>query len=124
MYNDLERRKYKRIGEPYMARLRIKQYEGLEIFSAEWDIVALKNLRTGSEFFNYSKNLGWNLSLLVQTIQRIKSMGKKLALHTKIVASVLLMFLNSRKIFGNGNIHGNSQDIQSSHVQYHDIEKK
>jgi len=81
-------------------------------------------LRTGSEFFNYSNNLGWSLRLLAQTIQRIKSMGKKLALHTKIVASVLLMFLNSGKIFGNGNIHGNSQDIQSSHVQYHDTEKK
>ncbi len=38
MYNDLERRKYKRKEKPYMARLRIKQYEGLEISSAEWYI--------------------------------------------------------------------------------------
>ncbi len=58
MYNDLERRKYKRKEKPYMARLRIKQYEGLEISSAEWDIVALKDLSAGGALFYYSKYLG------------------------------------------------------------------
>ncbi len=51
MYNDRERRKYKRTEKPYMARLRVKQYEGLEISSAEWDIVALKDLSAGGAFF-------------------------------------------------------------------------
>ncbi len=47
----IERREYKRIEKPYMTRLRIKQYEGLEISSAEWDIVALKDLSAGGAFF-------------------------------------------------------------------------
>ncbi len=41
-----------------MARLRIKQYEGLEISSAEWDIVVLKDLSAGGALFYYSKYLG------------------------------------------------------------------
>ncbi len=41
-----------------MARLRINQYEGLEISSAEWDIVALKDLSAGGALFHYSKYLG------------------------------------------------------------------
>ncbi len=49
-----------------MARLRIKQYEGLEISSAEWDIVALKDLSAGAAFFYYSKYLGFG-SLLDST---------------------------------------------------------
>ncbi len=59
MYNTLERRKYKRIEKPYMARLRIKQYEGLEISSAEWDMVLLKDLSAGCALFDYSKYLGF-----------------------------------------------------------------
>ena len=58
MYNDIERRKYKRKEKPYMARLRIKQYEGLERSSAEWDVVALKDLSAGGALFYYSKYLG------------------------------------------------------------------
>ncbi len=38
-----------------MARLRIKQYEGLERSSAEWDVVALKDLSAGGALFYYSK---------------------------------------------------------------------
>jgi hypothetical protein len=58
MYNDRERRKYKRTEKPYMARLRIKQYEGLGISSSEWDTVVLKDLSAGGVLFNYNKNLG------------------------------------------------------------------
>jgi hypothetical protein len=54
----VNKRKYKRIEKPYMARLRIKQYEGLEISSAEWDIVVLKDLSAGGALFYYSKYLG------------------------------------------------------------------
>ncbi len=41
-----------------MARLRIKQYKGLEKPSAEWDMVALKDLSAGGALFYYSKYLG------------------------------------------------------------------
>ncbi len=58
MYNNQKRRKYKRIEKPYMARLRVKQYEGIEISSSEWDIVALKDLSAGGALFNYNKYLG------------------------------------------------------------------
>ncbi len=58
MYKYQEKRKYKRREKPYMARLRVKQYEGLEISSAEWDIVALKDLSAGGALFDYSKYLG------------------------------------------------------------------
>jgi hypothetical protein len=59
----MNKRKYKRIDKPYMARLRIKRYEGLEISSAEWVTVALKDLGAGGALFNYSKNLGIGLLL-------------------------------------------------------------
>ncbi len=58
MHNVQKRRKYKRIEKPYMARLRVKQYEGLEISSSEWDMVALKDLSAGGALFNYRRNLG------------------------------------------------------------------
>ncbi len=58
MYNDRERRKYKRTEKPYMARLRVKQYEGLEISSSEWDMVILKDLSAAGALFYYSKYLG------------------------------------------------------------------
>ncbi len=47
MSNDQERREYKRIEKPYIARLRIKQYKGLEKPSAEWDMVTVKDLSAG-----------------------------------------------------------------------------
>ncbi len=59
MSNDQEKREHKRIEKPYMARLRIKQYEGLEISSAEWDMVLLKDLSAGGALFDYSKYLGF-----------------------------------------------------------------
>ncbi len=58
MYEGTERRKYKRIEKPYMARFQIKQYKESEISSAEWDMVALKDLSAGGVFFYSSKNLG------------------------------------------------------------------
>ncbi len=59
MYKYQEKRKYKRREKPYMARLRVKQYEGLEISSAEWDMVLLKDLSAGGALFDYSKYLGF-----------------------------------------------------------------
>ena len=58
MYNNLERRKYKRIEKPYMAGVRVKQHEGHEKGSTGWDSVILKNLSAGgSTFFTYKKDL-------------------------------------------------------------------
>ncbi len=54
----MNKRKYKRTEKPYIARLRIKQYEGLEISSAEWDMVIVKDLRAGGALFYYIKYLG------------------------------------------------------------------
>ena len=54
----IERREYKRIEKPYIARLRIKQYQGLGKPSAEWDMVTVKDLSAGGMQFNYNKNLG------------------------------------------------------------------
>jgi hypothetical protein len=58
MYHDLKRRKYQKIEKPYMARLRIKQYEGLEMEYNDWDSVTLHNLSAGGTFFIYNKYLG------------------------------------------------------------------
>jgi hypothetical protein len=58
MYNGQSKREYERIEKPYMGRLRIKQYEGLEISSAEWDMVALRDLSAGGALFYYGRYLG------------------------------------------------------------------
>ncbi|MHC4182194.1 MAG: PilZ domain-containing protein [Planctomycetota bacterium] len=57
MYNGKEKRKYKRIGKPYMVRLRIKHHEGLKTSSAGWDWVVLKDLSAGGALFDYNKHL-------------------------------------------------------------------
>ncbi len=64
-----------------MARLRIKQYESLERSSAEWDVVALKDLSAGGALFYYSKYLGLgsllHLKIDVSTVTpTVKCAGK------------------------------------------------
>ncbi len=66
MYKGQERRKYKRIElakrknkkivPPYIARFRVKQYEGQEMSSPDWDMVPV-NLSAGGMLFDYNKNL-------------------------------------------------------------------
>ncbi len=58
MYNGRERRKYKRIEKLYMAGVRVKQHEGHETGSTDWDSVTLHNLSAGGTFFTYKKDLG------------------------------------------------------------------
>ncbi len=60
MSNGQERRKYRRIKKPFIARFRIKQYEGLEVSSTEWDMVPVRDISAGGLTFNYTKNLGFN----------------------------------------------------------------
>jgi hypothetical protein len=73
MYDNTEKRKYnrielrkrkdKKIVPPYIARFRVKQYEGQEISSPDWDIVAVKNLSAGGMVYDYNKNYNKNLEL-------------------------------------------------------------
>ncbi len=82
MYNGQERRKYKRIEltkrkykkivPPYIARFRVGQYEGQEMSSPDWDIVAVKNLSAGGMVYDYNKNLELD-SLLDLKIDLFKS---------------------------------------------------
>ncbi len=82
MYNNLEKRKYKRIElakrkykkivPPYIARFRVKQYEGQDMSSPDWDIVAVKNLSAGGIVYDYNKNLELD-SLLDLKIEFFKS---------------------------------------------------
>lgn len=73
MYSVTEKRKYKRIEltkkedkkivPPYITRFRVKQYEGQEISSPDWDIVAVKNLSAGGMVYAYNKGYNKNLEL-------------------------------------------------------------
>ncbi len=60
MSNGQVKRKYRRIEKPFMAKFRIKQYEGLEMSSTEWDMVPVRDISTGGLAFNYTKNLDLN----------------------------------------------------------------
>ncbi len=53
----IEKRKYKRIEKPFMAGLRVRQYEGHETVSTKWHKVAVKDLSAGGMLFDYNKNL-------------------------------------------------------------------
>jgi hypothetical protein len=58
MYNNLERKKYKRIEKPYRARFKIRSDEAQEMEAYVLDSVTLHNLSAGSAAFIYNKNLG------------------------------------------------------------------
>ncbi len=60
MYNLGEKREYKRIEKPFMARFRVKQYEGQEMPSLYWDMVSVKNLSAGGTLFYCTRNLGFD----------------------------------------------------------------
>ncbi len=70
---ELEKWKYKEIVSPCIARFRVKQCDGQETSSLEWNIVAVKNLSTRGITFNYYKmNLGFG-SFLELKIDFIES---------------------------------------------------
>ncbi len=58
MYNNIEKRKYKRIKKPYWSRLKIINFKNLYQFPDKWDTVALKDISAGGFSFNYNENLG------------------------------------------------------------------
>ena len=70
---ELEKWKYKEIVSPCITRFRVKQCDGQETSSLEWNIVAVKNLSAGGIMFNYYKmDLGFG-SLLELKLDFIKS---------------------------------------------------
>ncbi len=70
---ELGKKKYKEIVIPYIARFRVKQCDGQETSSHEWNIVAVKNLCAAGIMFNYYKmNLEFGL-VLEMKIEFIKS---------------------------------------------------
>ncbi len=58
MYNDLERRDYKRIEKLFMVRFRTIPLVAKKMVSTDWDVVAVKDLSAGGMRFNYKKDLG------------------------------------------------------------------
>ena len=50
MYNGPEKRQYRRIEKPFMARLQIKSDKAQEAESDNWDSVTLMNLSAGGTF--------------------------------------------------------------------------
>jgi hypothetical protein len=57
MYNNLERRKYKRKEKPFMVRFRTIPLVAKKMVSTDWDMVPVKNLSAGGMLFDYNKNL-------------------------------------------------------------------
>jgi CheY-like chemotaxis protein len=55
-----EKRKYRRIEKPFMARFRVKQFEAVYTPVTNWETVTLKDISAGGTLFNYKKNLGLN----------------------------------------------------------------
>lgn len=47
-----EKRKYRRIEKPYIARFRIRTDEAQDLDSKNWDMVAVNDLGAGSLFFH------------------------------------------------------------------------
>jgi c-di-GMP-binding flagellar brake protein YcgR len=81
MSNGQERRKYRRIGKPFVVRFRTKQYEGLEMSSTKWDMVQVRDISAGGLAFIYTKNLGFNSLLdfkidISQSSPTINCVGK------------------------------------------------
>ncbi len=83
MYNNREKRKYKRIEKLYMARVRVKRHEGHETVSTGWDSVTLHNLSEGGTFFIYKKDLG------VGTLLDLKIEAPKAMLNINCVGEVV-----------------------------------
>ncbi len=83
MYNNREKRKYKRIEKLYMARVRVKRHEGHETVSTGWDSVTLHNLSEGGTIFIYKKDLG------IGTLLDLKIEASKAMLNINCVGEVI-----------------------------------
>ncbi|MDR4496491.1 MAG: PilZ domain-containing protein [Candidatus Scalindua sp.] len=81
MNDPSEKREFKRIEKPFMARFRVKQYKGLEMSSFYWDMVSVKNVSAGGMLFYYNRNLGFESLLelkinISHTTPTINCLGK------------------------------------------------
>ncbi len=72
MYNDLERRDYKRIEKLFMVRFRTIPLVAKKMVSPDWEVGAVKDLSAGGMLFYYNKNLELD-SLLDLEIDILKS---------------------------------------------------
>ncbi len=57
MYKGQEKRKYKRMEKPVMVKFRSIPLVAKKMVSADWDVVAVRNLGAGGMLFDYNKNL-------------------------------------------------------------------
>ncbi len=57
MYSGKERRKYKRMEKPVMVRFRTIPLVAEKMVSADWNVVAVRNLGAGGMLFDYNKKL-------------------------------------------------------------------
>ncbi len=57
MYKSAEKRKYKRIETPYIARFRMQQHETQDMVLKEWDMVYVNNLGAGGISFYTRRSL-------------------------------------------------------------------
>ncbi len=92
-YDGIEKRKYKRIEKPFMARFRVRQYEDHETVSTKWNMVAVKDLSAGGMLFIYNKNLGidslLDLKIDVSTATpTINCVGKIIRIDEPILPSI------------------------------------
>ncbi len=83
MYNDQEKREYKRVDKLYLTRALFKRHEAQEMKSAGWDLVTLHNLSEGGAFFIYNVYLG------VGTLLDLKIESPKAMLNINCVGEVI-----------------------------------
>ncbi len=81
MSNGQERRKYRRMEKSFMARFRVKQFEGVDKPLTIWEPVTLENISAGGTLFDYKVDLGLasllNLKIYISTsLPVIDSVGK------------------------------------------------
>ncbi len=101
---ELEKRKYKEIVTPYIARFRVKLYEGQEKPSIDWNIVAVKNLSAGGIIFNYYNEnikIGTFLDLKInffKSIPIINCIGKVIRIEESQLNSMFRIATELTKI--------------------------
>ncbi len=58
MYNNIEKREYKRKEKPYRAKFKTRSDKAQEMEAYDWNSVSLMNISTGGAAFIYNKDLG------------------------------------------------------------------
>ena len=103
----LDERKYIEISTPCITRFRVKQHEGQEMSSFDWNIVAVKDMSAGGIMFNYYRmNIGFG-SLLELKIDFINSkpsigcIGRVVRIedaHTNSMSHIAIEFIEIKEL--------------------------